>query len=484
MNALLQWIDQRTGLLAARREQKALPVGKPWWVAIWPSVILFTFFLEAVTGFFLWAYYSPSAQTAWESIYYVQSEVTGGWLLRGMHYYAGQVLLGAIGLYVLSMVFSGTYRAPRELVFWLAVGMAAMTIALLLTGDLLTWTQKGYWSTDVRTKFLYLLPWIGGELYRLAVGGPGMGHLTLTRFIALHAGLFTAILGGMLWLHARWSRRAAASETAMATSCESRVNLPLAKAIACAAVLGVVLVASCWGAMVGGADMARPGDSLGAELGSPRDPGDNYAAARPDWYFVGLYEFAHHFDGALKIVPIFVVPGLIVGLFLVMPFLARWKAGHVFNVAVTLILLGGIVVLTAISKQKDARDPAFQKSFASAEEDAVRVKQLIQGNEGIPSTGAVGLLWNDPKTTGPKLFKQYCGSCHDYDDGSGTGMLASDPTRAEPLRLRPRRGVQPLDRRFSRFEADDLRPRPTRRNSRQRTAPSTSAAARSSARAG
>jgi quinol-cytochrome oxidoreductase complex cytochrome b subunit len=290
MNALLQWLDDRTGLVSCWRQHQQAPCSeRPCWLGLWSGAILFTFVMQAVTGFFLWAFYSTSAQSAWESIYYVQYEVMGGWLVRGIHYYAGQVLLGLIGLYVLSMIFTGAYRAPRELVFWLAVGMGAITIALLLTGDLLTWSQRGYWSTDVRTKFLFLLPGIGGELYKLAVGGPGMGHLTITRFLALHAGLFTAVFGAMLWLHARWTRQAAEAEAAAGQpALPPRANQALMSAAACAGVMAIVLVATVWGA-VGGAEGQLPADYLGAELGAPRDPGDAYAAARPDWYFVGVY---------------------------------------------------------------------------------------------------------------------------------------------------------------------------------------------------
>ena len=56
--------------------------------------------------------FTAPAQTAWESVYYLQHEVMGGWVLRAMHYHAGQVLLGLIGLYILHMVFTRAYP-PR-----------------------------------------------------------------------------------------------------------------------------------------------------------------------------------------------------------------------------------------------------------------------------------------------------------------------------------------------------------------------------------
>ncbi len=432
MKALTKWIEGRTGLVSACREcsQAKVPAG-PCCLGLWPSMILFTFVVEAVTGLFLWMYYSPSAQTAWESVYYVQYEVFGGWLLRGVHYYAGQVLLALAGLYALHMILSRAYRAPRELVLWTVVGMVLVTICLLLTGDLLPWTQCGYWSTNVRTKFLFLLPGVGDPLYKLAVGGPGMGHLTLTRFVALHAGVFSVVLAALVWLHGRFQAKIAADQAEAGEPARPVwPNQAAANMAACCVVLAVILLLVGRNAIGSVGEQWRvypPGDYLGNELGSPRDPIDAYAAARPDWYFVGLYQFAHYFPGNLKIVPIFIVPGLLVLLFLLMPFWAGTKTGHAVNVVLALGLLAAVGGLTVESKRVDATDEGFHASLAGEEEAAIRVKELIRG-KGIPMDGALALLSDDPKTQGPRLFKQHCASCHDFADAAGNGILAEKPS--------------------------------------------------------
>jgi len=429
MKAWTQWIEDRTGLVAACQQcSRAKVPTKPCCLSLWPSMILFTFVVEAVTGLFLWMYYSPSAQTAWESVYYVQYDVLGGWLLRGIHYQAGQVLLALALLYAIHMILSGAYRAPRELVFWTVVGMALVTIALLLTGDLLPWTQVGYWSTNVRTKFLFLLPWVGEPFYKLAVGGPDMGHLTLTRFVALHAGVFSAVFAALLGLHGWLARKATAADPSASPAARPYwPNQFLRNMLACCVVLAVILflvgqngIGNKWAGY-------RPADYLGHELGSPRDPIDAYAAARPDWYFVGLYQFAHYFPGTVKIVPIFIVPGLLVLLFLAMPFWSGRKLGQAVNLLLTFGLLAAVAALTVESRRVDAVDPSVQASLADEEEAAFRVRELIR-DKGIPVNGALALLWDDPQTQGPKLFKQHCASCHDFADEQGEGMLAEKPS--------------------------------------------------------
>ena len=139
------------------------------------------------------------AQSAWESVYYLQYHVQGGWLLRAVHHYSAQVMLVLVGVWLVEMIFRGAYRAPREAIFWTVVLMGLVTLALNLTGDLLPWDQNGYWSTRVRTGFLLLLPGVGRRLFELAAGGADFGHLTLTRFVALHVGVFSGAFGLLLW---------------------------------------------------------------------------------------------------------------------------------------------------------------------------------------------------------------------------------------------------------------------------------------------
>ena len=185
-----------------------------------------------------------------------------------------------------------------------------------------------------------------------------------------------------------------------------------AAAIACAVVLVVVA------AMV----------STGVELGSPRDPVVNFNAARPDWYFVCLYQFARIFPGSIEILPIFVLPGLLVLYFLAMPFIGRSLPGHLLNVLVTVGLLVAAWRLTATALSNDQADPEYLASVASEQADAARVRQLIAVAKGIPPGGVLSLLRDDPQTQGPRLFKQHCGSCHDHANGQSDDILAQVPS--------------------------------------------------------
>ncbi|MHB1036312.1 MAG: cytochrome b N-terminal domain-containing protein [Pirellulales bacterium] len=430
MRALLNWFDDRTGhRLALDWLAKEKFVGGSRWRLAWGSTIVFTFVLEAITGLFLWMSYNPSAQTAWESVYYIQYQMQGGWFLRGLHHFAGQAMVILLCLYVLQLVVRGAYRAPRELHFWVVLVMLLVGLAFLLTGDLLPWDQKGYWSTTVRTGFLSLIPWIGGDLQKLAIAGPAFGHHTLSQFFALHAGLLPAAFAGLLILsgyllrrHGReaiaWSRK---RDTTFWPSQTSK------NAIACLVVLVAVLcfvLARGEGASDAGAIV---GSDRGAPLGAPADPADAFAAARPEWAFLWLYEFTSWFSGGAKVFGVFLFPSLMIGVVFLLPFLARKRWGHPLGVMYFLGFAGAIVWMSWLSLEKDAQNQEHLDAVVTGWEEADRAK-VLAGEQGIPIGGALALVHNDAKTQGPKLFKRHCACCHDYAGKDGKPFKSEKPT--------------------------------------------------------
>jgi len=433
MKALLDWIDDRTGFVAAYRKcaESSIPGGAQWKHA-WLSMIAFALVVQMITGFFLWMYYSPSAQTAWESVYYLQHQVPGGWLLRAIHHHSAQVMVGLAALYVVGLVFSGAYRPPREFVFWTALGVAMAALASCLTGDLLAWDQNSYAATMVRVKFLMLLPVIGDDLFRLAAGGPTFGHLTLTRFFALHVGLFAPALLVLVALLVRFAARAAQSEAGGV----ERVgwywpNQFLRNALGWLAVMAVVLLLIGQHTFSGDHAAKAPPECPGVALGAPADPdpANFYAAARPEWSLRGLYQLSNMFEGNRKLIPIFIIPGCLVLLLAAMPVIARARRGHLFNVVVLGALVIGLVCLTFASYRHDYQSEDYLAALAEGQQQAARVEQLTAAPSGIPVAGALSLLRDDPKTQGPVLFGQHCASCHEYaGGGEGTDITAEEPS--------------------------------------------------------
>ena len=295
------WLDSRTGYRAIVKSAlyERVPGGARWRY-VWGSTLVFAFMTQVVTGLVLWASYSASAQTAWESVYFIQYEMTGGWLLRGIHHFMAQAMIVLLALHVMQVVIDGAYRAPREVNFWLGLVLMTLVLGMALTGYLLPWDQKGYWAPRVATNLAGLVPLIGPSIQQLVVGGPDYGHHTLTRFFALHAGFLPATLVLFLVVHLALFRKHGLHAKQPITQPDAMFwpDQVLKDAVAMlavmAVVLGVILLPALRAILAGEPIVSG---HLGAELGAPADPSEPYAAARPEWYFLFLFQFLKVFEG-------------------------------------------------------------------------------------------------------------------------------------------------------------------------------------------
>ena len=470
---LTDFLDDRTGYRALMHEAlyERVPGGARWRY-VWGSTLVFAFMTQVITGLFLWASYSASAQTAWESVYYIQHEMAGGWLLRGIHHFMAQAMVVLLALHLLQVVIDGAYKAPREVNFWLGLVLMMLVLGMALTGYLLPWDQKGYWATIVATNLAGIVPGIGPSLQQLVIGGSEYGHHTLTRFFALHAGFLPGALIVMLVIHLALFRKHGLHAKQPITKPDAMFwpDQVLKDAVAMlavmAVVLGVILVPALKAMLAG--EPVHVGH-LGAELGAPADPSLPYAAARPEWYFLFLFQFLKVFEGwgaTGEFLGAIVVPGLIMGVMFLMPIIGNWKLGHRFNVAFTLGIIAGAGLLTAMALNEDyyalwadkaslaeaqklydetggdgeklaaalggdkakiavieaqweklekiRHSQAFLDASRQAKLDAARAIELAGRPEKIPPAGMLELVRTDPQSQGPRLFAQHCASCHSH----------------------------------------------------------------------
>src|SRR5918992_1018239 len=122
MKSLDAWLDSRTDYreLLDLVLYEPIPGGSRW-IYVTGSMLVCAFVTQVVTGMFLWMWYSPGSQNAWESVYYIQNVVQGGWLLRGVHHYMAQAMVVLLPFHFLQVVLCRAYLAPREINYWLGL---------------------------------------------------------------------------------------------------------------------------------------------------------------------------------------------------------------------------------------------------------------------------------------------------------------------------------------------------------------------------
>lgn len=372
------WLDHRIG---HRKLIEALLLehipGGARWRYVWGSTLAFVFMIQLITGILLMTSYSASDANAWGSVHYIQYKMDFGWLIRGLHHYGSQTMMVLIACHMLQVVIAGAHLPPREINWWLGLGLLGVTFGLGLTGYLLPWDQKGYWATRVATNIASYTPFIGEELQQFLVGGPEYGNHTLTRFFAFHVGLLPALFIILLILHLTAFRRHGVTyppnSTGSGTFWPDQAFRDL---LACLVVFGVMVSLVVFGGHGNPVtpapderpegwyqELAKAGQKgWGANLDAPADRDTPAYPARPEWYFMFLFHLLEMFSQEQRLIPTFYIPNGVMILLFLLPFvgIGRFrKFGHFFGILVVVALLAAVATLTVLAFVEDSPEPWF-----------------------------------------------------------------------------------------------------------------------------
>ncbi len=413
MSGMLDWIDERTGLRKLVSEALDEPVpGGARVRYVFGSVLTFLFMQQVVLGILLATYYSPSASDAWASTAYIQDQVAGGWFLRGLHHHGSSAMVVITILHMGQVVLAGAYRKPREFNWWTGLLMGGLVLGFALTGYLLPWDQKGFWATQVATGIMGTVP--GGESVQHTLqGGDQYGNLTITRFYALHVFVMPISLAALLGAHIYLFRRHGV--TPPASLSDEQLKAKSAPFWPDQLFIDVVAMA-----ITGAALVWLTYSTHGAELFAPADPASNFVA-RPEWYFLFLFQLLKYFEGPAAIIATVIIPGAAAVFLFALPFLdraptrkPRQRMPVLLGVAT---LMAGVVALTALAIVEDAGNEKFTEGLVQAEHDAERTRELALA--GVPPEGGNAVWQNDPHFAAITLFKEHCSTCHQIDGKGG-----------------------------------------------------------------
>lgn len=412
MGKVLDWLDERTSIRALWRWTAEEPVpGGARMRYVFGSVLLYLFMQQVVIGILLMTYYSPSATDAWASVAYIQDQVSGGWFLRGLHHHGSSAMVVVMVLHVFQVVFDGAYRKPREVNWWIGLLMAHLVLAFALTGYLLPWDQKGYWATQVATGIVGTVP--GGEPIRtLLQGGSEYGNLTITRFYTLHVIVLPLGLATLAFLHVALFRKHGVTVPAKVEErgvdrVDHFIPHQLFFDMLAMAVMASVLVWATY-------------HTHGAELFAPAQPASNFVA-RPEWYFLFLFQILKYFEGPLQIIGTVILPGAVITGLVALPFLDRAQSRRASKRMPVLLGVGTVfatvLALTGAAVVEDRNNEEFQEGLAEARKEAEIARKWAL--EGVLPPGGDAVYLNDPQVQVKMLFKEHCNECHRLNDIGG-----------------------------------------------------------------
>jgi ubiquinol-cytochrome c reductase cytochrome b subunit len=336
-----------------RLKELEVPADALTWHRFFGALLLVLLVLLFLSGAFMAFYYSPAPGSAYDSVDYAVFTLPFGGIIKGIHHYGWNLFLIVLGLHLIRGFFVGAYKVPRQLVWISGVLILLLIPAFIITGDLLPWDQKGFWSTQVRLSIIGSVPFIGDFIVRLLQGGPLTGIVALTRFYVLHILFLPVLLAFLLVIHFHFLRYRGLSDSLSGDNFSSKTVrfFPVITNRWLILFLGVTLV-------LGLISWYWP-----APLGDPADPTDSTYVPKPEWWVLFLNQLVTLFKGPLSVIGSVIIPGGLAGLLIALPFIdsspERHPARRKLVMLVAAIIAIAVLALSIMGYIEHFRAPPF-----------------------------------------------------------------------------------------------------------------------------
>lgn len=196
------------------------------------AVSVLTLTLTAsLTGILLAFYYEPTAGGAHESLEFLSSQVPYGWLIRTVHDFSGNWVIG-VALIQMVVMFLGERFRRSWLTGWISgILFILSAIGLGWTAMILDWSQDGFWRLRIELGTIESIPLVGPQLREILTGG-SMGTLTVEHMYTLHSyvlavgAVVLAIvhLASLIWQEREIKQEALLSKTEVSDDEASQVS--------------------------------------------------------------------------------------------------------------------------------------------------------------------------------------------------------------------------------------------------------------------
>jgi ubiquinol-cytochrome c reductase cytochrome b subunit len=214
----IAFVDERLGVARGLRWLMDY-VFPDHWSFLLGEIALYSFIVLIATGTFLALFFNPdttqvvyhgayraldgqSVSGAYASALHISFDVSGGLLARQVHHWAALVFVAAITLHLLRIVFTGAFRKPRDINYFIGVTLLALAILEGFAGYSLPDDLLSGMGLAIAWAVAMSLPLIGGPLATAVWDGrfPGSSAFESRLFIA-HVFIIPAILAALITVH-------------------------------------------------------------------------------------------------------------------------------------------------------------------------------------------------------------------------------------------------------------------------------------------
>jgi quinol-cytochrome oxidoreductase complex cytochrome b subunit len=165
-NSIIAWIDHRLPIFTfLRHELHEYPTPKNlnylWNFGSLAGIVLV---IMMVTGVVLAMHYIPTTDGAFNSVEHIMRDVNYGWLIRFVHTTGASMFFAVVYIHLFRGFYYGSYKAPRELLWWLGIVILLLMMATAFFGYTLPWGQMSFWGATVITNLFSAIPVVGDSI--------------------------------------------------------------------------------------------------------------------------------------------------------------------------------------------------------------------------------------------------------------------------------------------------------------------------------
>lgn len=198
----IDWIDYRLPIFTminhSLREYPTPRNLNYWWS--FGSIAGICLVVQIITGILLAMHYTPQTGLAFDSVEHIMRDVNYGWLMRYVHAVGASMFFVVVYIHTFRGLYFGSYKTPRELLWWLGLVILLLMMATAFMGYVLPWGQMSFWGATVITNLFSAFPGVGESIVTWLWGGFSVDNPTLNRFFALHY-LLPFLIVGVVGLH-------------------------------------------------------------------------------------------------------------------------------------------------------------------------------------------------------------------------------------------------------------------------------------------
>ncbi len=215
---LVRFLDERVGVAPLLRKGLRYVFPDHWSFMV-GEIALYAFMILVATGIYLTLFYVPSHEQvvyhggygplqgmemtkAYQSVLDISFNIPAGLLIRQVHHWAADVFVAAIVLHALRIFFTGAFRKPREINYWIGITMLALALPEGFLGYSLADDLLSGMGLAIAYGVFLSIPVIGGFATFLGFGGelPGAPEF-FSRMLVLHVLIIPVAIGALLTVH-------------------------------------------------------------------------------------------------------------------------------------------------------------------------------------------------------------------------------------------------------------------------------------------